>query len=167
MTIRVRVSARSRSSPVLYHHFNRPSGFWPSVKSCLVGGSDKYHTSAGRGVNGTDLVECVKSSGHTTSLRGLSLQALTLQGFDFSPVAPLFREMLKGPEAFLEYGPVPGSTLKKGIVPYSSVWWDGRQIPLITKLINVNIKLTNVRTDITSFIYTAFCPSSVACLLSC
>ena len=25
-----------------YPHFNRPSGFWPCVKSCLVGGSDKY-----------------------------------------------------------------------------------------------------------------------------
>ena len=23
-------------------NFNRPSGFWPCVKSCLVGGSDKY-----------------------------------------------------------------------------------------------------------------------------
>ena len=23
-------------------HFNRPSGHWPCVKSCLVGGSDKY-----------------------------------------------------------------------------------------------------------------------------
>ena len=29
------------TSPPLYHHFNRPSGFWPCVKSCLVGGSDK------------------------------------------------------------------------------------------------------------------------------
>ena len=28
--------------PPLYPHFNRPSGFWPCVKSCLVGGSDKY-----------------------------------------------------------------------------------------------------------------------------
>ena len=27
--------------PPLYPHFNRPSGFWPRVKSCLVGGSDK------------------------------------------------------------------------------------------------------------------------------
>ena len=44
-TSRVRVSARSRPplpSPPLYPHFNRPSGFWPCVKSCLVGGSDKY-----------------------------------------------------------------------------------------------------------------------------
>ena len=30
------------TSPPLYSHFNRPSGFWPCVKSCLVGGSDKY-----------------------------------------------------------------------------------------------------------------------------
>ena len=29
----------------LYPHFSRPSGFWPSVKSCLMGGSDKNHTS--------------------------------------------------------------------------------------------------------------------------
>ena len=43
MTSRVRVSACSRPSPSLYHHFNRPSGFWPCAKSCLVGGSDKYH----------------------------------------------------------------------------------------------------------------------------
>ena len=42
-TSRVRVTARSRPSPPLYPHFNRPSGFWPCVKSCLVGGSDKYY----------------------------------------------------------------------------------------------------------------------------
>ena len=30
------------TSPPLYPHFNRLSGFWPCVKSCLVGGSDKY-----------------------------------------------------------------------------------------------------------------------------
>ena len=29
--------------PPLYPHFNWPSGFWPCVKSCLVGGSDKYY----------------------------------------------------------------------------------------------------------------------------
>ena len=45
MTSRVRVSARSRPSPPLYPHFNQPSGFWPCVKSCLVGGSDKYYYS--------------------------------------------------------------------------------------------------------------------------
>ena len=28
--------------PPLYPHFNWPSGFWPCLKSCLVGGSDKY-----------------------------------------------------------------------------------------------------------------------------
>ena len=42
MTSRVWVWARSRPSPPLYPHFNRPSGFWPCVKSCLVEGSDKY-----------------------------------------------------------------------------------------------------------------------------
>ena len=47
MTSRVRVSARSRPSPPFYPHFNRPSGFWPCVKSCLVGGSDKYIISYG------------------------------------------------------------------------------------------------------------------------
>ena len=38
------------TSPPLYPHFNRPSGFWPCVKSCLVGGSDKYsaHMVKGR-----------------------------------------------------------------------------------------------------------------------
>ena len=46
-TSRVRVTARSRPSPPLYPHFNRPSGFWPCVKSCLVGGSDKYYLSIG------------------------------------------------------------------------------------------------------------------------
>ena len=40
-TCRVWVLARSRPPP--YPHFNRPSGFWPCVKSCLVGGCDKYH----------------------------------------------------------------------------------------------------------------------------
>ena len=35
------------TSPPLYPHFNRPSGFWPCVKSCLVGGSDKYWHALG------------------------------------------------------------------------------------------------------------------------
>ena len=43
-TSRVRVSAPSRPFSPLYHHFNRTSGFWPCVKSCLMGGSDKYNT---------------------------------------------------------------------------------------------------------------------------
>ena len=43
MTSRVRVSARFQPSPPLYPHSNQPSGFWPCIKSCLVGGSDKYH----------------------------------------------------------------------------------------------------------------------------
>ena len=34
------------TSPPLYPHFNRTSGFWPCVKSCLVGGSDKYCASS-------------------------------------------------------------------------------------------------------------------------
>ena len=32
--------------PPLYPHFNWPSGFWPCVKSCLVGGSDKYYNKS-------------------------------------------------------------------------------------------------------------------------
>ena len=36
-----------RPSPPLYPHFNWPSGFWPCVKSCLVGGSDKYMHAPG------------------------------------------------------------------------------------------------------------------------
>ena len=47
-TSRVRVSAPSRPSPPLYPHFNWPSGFWPCVKSCLVGGSDKYRARSRR-----------------------------------------------------------------------------------------------------------------------
>ena len=34
-------------------------------------------------------------------------------------------------QAQLYYGPAP-DPLKKGLVPYLSAWWDGRQIPLIT-----------------------------------
>ena len=44
-TSRVRVSAFSRPSLPPYHHFNRPLGFWSCVKSCLVGGCDKYKYS--------------------------------------------------------------------------------------------------------------------------
>ena len=53
------------------------------------------------------------------------------------PEAPHFRRMLTGPEVFLG---MPGASglrpctwthLKKGLVPHSSGWWDGWQIPLI------------------------------------
>ena len=37
------------TSPPLYPHFNWPSGFWPCVKSCLVGGSDKYLVTIAEG----------------------------------------------------------------------------------------------------------------------
>ena len=40
---RVRVYGSFPTFPPLYPHFNWPSGFWPCVKSCLVGGSDKYY----------------------------------------------------------------------------------------------------------------------------
>ena len=42
------------TSPPLYSHFNRPSGFWPCVKSCLVGGSDKYRQIKRRQTTPTD-----------------------------------------------------------------------------------------------------------------
>ena len=35
-------SAHARHSPPLNPHHNRPLSHWPCVKSCLVGGSDKY-----------------------------------------------------------------------------------------------------------------------------
>ena len=34
------------SFPLLYPHFNRPSGFWPCVKPCLVGDIGKYRFRA-------------------------------------------------------------------------------------------------------------------------
>ena len=37
------------TSHPLYPHFNWPSGFWPCVKSCLVGGSDKYQDTRWEG----------------------------------------------------------------------------------------------------------------------
>ena len=37
-----RASVRTRPSPPLNPHYNRPSDHWPCVKSCLVGGCDKY-----------------------------------------------------------------------------------------------------------------------------
>ena len=42
MISRFRVSARSRHFLPIYPHFYWPSGFWPWVKFCLVGGSAKY-----------------------------------------------------------------------------------------------------------------------------
>ena len=52
-----------------------------------------------------------------------------------APEAPILRGMPTGSEAFLEMPGVCGLRsctwphLKKGLVPYSSVWWDGGQIP--------------------------------------
>ena len=43
------------TSPPLYPHFNWPSGFWPCVKSCLVGGSDKYRHLTNLGLCYPDL----------------------------------------------------------------------------------------------------------------
>ena len=39
------VRARARPFPSLNPHSNQPSGHWPCVKPCLVGGSDKYNSS--------------------------------------------------------------------------------------------------------------------------
>ena len=55
------------TSPPLYPHFNRPSGFWPCVKSCLVGGSDKYSAMEWGGGAWWSSVNCSndrKSVGH-------------------------------------------------------------------------------------------------------
>ena len=81
------------------------------------------YTSAGRSVNGTDLVGCVPSSGHTSNLRGPSPQALTLLGEVRFITRWLKRPFLgecrreqghfwKG-RARLGHGPAPGPTLKK------------------------------------------------------
>ena len=49
--------------------------------------------------------------------------------------------MLTGPEALLGMQGVSGlrpcvrNHLKKGLVPHSSGWWDGRQIPLVENVI--------------------------------
>ena len=37
----------SSTPPSLNLHYNRPTGHWPCVTSCLVGGRDKYHFAAG------------------------------------------------------------------------------------------------------------------------
>ena len=78
--------------------------------------------------------------GHTSSFRGPSPQALTLlRGVRFiawRQRCPFFREMPTGLESFLV---MPGASgqrpcvwtqLKKGLVPHSSSWWNGRQILL-------------------------------------
>ena len=138
MTSRVRVSARSRPFPHLYPHFNRPSGFWACVKSCLVGGSDKYSRFSafreaiypidGTHFGGRDAIDgsgrvCLVT-GYPSGLRGPSPQALTLfGGLDLSPCAwgSPFRGMPTGSEAFLEmparvgFGLGPGRTLKKAL----------------------------------------------------
>ena len=70
---RVRVSAPSWPSPPLYPHFNWPSGFWPCVKSCLVGGSDKYYDkdmSQQRICKDTDAIKYIKPRKRNTSQHG-------------------------------------------------------------------------------------------------
>ena len=81
------------------------------------------HISAGRGVNATDLVGYVPSSGHTSSLRGPSPQALTLFGgvrfITWRRGRPYLGECRRGQRHFREfrarvgYGPALGSTLKR------------------------------------------------------
>ena len=49
MTSKIKQSSCLDSCPTfpsLNPHYNRPLGHWPYVKSCLVGGSNKYHPQA-------------------------------------------------------------------------------------------------------------------------
>ena len=84
------------------------------------------HTSAGRGVNGTDLVDwCVPSSRYISSLRGLSPKGLTpLRGVRFIARRLrrlVLRECRPGPRhlsecrARLSYSPAPRTTFKKAL----------------------------------------------------
>ena len=152
MTSRIRVSASSRPSPPLYPHFNRPSGFWPCVKSCLVGGNDKYRFSAFR-----EALYPVDET-HSAGRKRWAVQVGCVLSLDVplasggrppgfnplrrgwvyrpAPEAPLLRGMPTGSEAFLEMpgacglGPCAWPHPKKSLVLYSSGWWDGGQIPL-------------------------------------
>ena len=74
--------------PPPYPHFNRPSGFWPCVKSCLVGGSDKYSLLYLDFQNWSHNVRCtlVSYSGHLFWRRGLTPSAGdTVSVFEASP----------------------------------------------------------------------------------
>ena len=80
------------------------------------------YTSDGRSINGTALVGCVPSSGHTSGLRGPSPQALTLFGgvrlIDWRLRLSFLGDYRQGPRYFWEcrarvgYGPTTGPTLK-------------------------------------------------------
>ena len=90
------------------------------------------HTSASCGVN---------VSGHTSSLRVPSPQALTFLGSDrfiaWRLRHPALGECRRGPETFFGMlgasglRPCARTHLKKGLVPHSSGWWDRGQIPLL------------------------------------
>ena len=67
------------TSPPLYPHFNRPSGFWPCVKSCLVGGSDKYLARSWR----SSLIV-------RTALTRQSLRSRPIRPHAFDPTKPSF-----------------------------------------------------------------------------
>ena len=80
--------------PPLYPHFNRPSSFWPCVKSCLVGGSDKYR-----------LALRLRILNLSFGLRGPSPQAFTSfgrVGFIARRLRRPKRGMPTWPRAFLE-----------------------------------------------------------------
>ena len=115
----VRVSARSRPSPPRFPHFNRPSGFWPCVKSCLVGGSDKYSALFD---SGTDLAECWL----VDSLFPPASGGHPLMEVDFKPESPLIRGMPTRLKVFLVMldacglWPYDRTHLKNGLVPYFS-----------------------------------------------
>ena len=100
---------------------------------------DETH-SAGRNAMGGSGRMCLVT-GCTSGLRGPSPPGFNplQRGWVYRPVpeAPLLRGMPTGSEAFLE---MPGACglrpcawphPKKGLVPYSSGWWDGGQIPSV------------------------------------
>ena len=148
------------------------------------------YTSAGRGINGTNLVGCVKSLDTIVSWgclvwvsgrpsirvtrprmtflepQGLSLQVLThLESARFIAWCLrrfIFRRMPTGPEAFW------GMLGVSGICPSA-------RTHLKKALYHTRpcdkyrwfYKLINIQTDFTSFGYTAFWPSSISYKFSC
>ena len=56
-TSNIWASAGTRPTPPLNPHFNRPSGHWPCVKPCLVGGRGKYRKKMKRRISTLTLLE--------------------------------------------------------------------------------------------------------------
>ena len=91
------------------------------------------------------------------------------RGWVYRPVpeAPLLRGMPTGSEAFLE---IPGacglrpcawSHPKKGLVPYSSGWWDGGQIPSLPGMTSFTLQ-----THFLSGVYYDDCDCNILCALA-